>query len=142
MIPAANATRGDNTRDNVEMVEIFGATQLEPPHGTYTVKVTHKGDLLDGAGQVGAQNLSLVVSGAEALPAPDFRITLFETDGSGGYDLGWPTVVGGLYEVERSGDLVNWTFDQEVSPTSVFTVANVVPPASSTEHFYRIKRTK
>ena len=142
MIPAANATRGDNTRDNVEMVEIFGTTQLEPPHGTYTVKVTHKGDLVDAEGEIGAQNVSLVVSGAEAQPAPDFRITLFEDDGAGGYDLGWPTVVRGLYEVERSEDLVNWTFDQEVSPTAAFTVANVVPPSGSTEHFYRIKRTK
>ena len=49
----AAATTGDNFRDNVEVVEIGDA-----PAGQYTLQVTHKGTLVNGA-----QAFSLIVSG-------------------------------------------------------------------------------
>ncbi len=51
--PAIAATTGDNNTDNVEQVYI-----ASPAKGTYTLRVTHKGNLTGGA-----QNFSLVISG-------------------------------------------------------------------------------
>ncbi len=51
--PAANATRGDNTVDNVEQVLVSS-----PSAGVYTVRVSHKGSLTGGS-----QRYSLVITG-------------------------------------------------------------------------------
>lgn len=53
-VPSAAATRGDNTLDNVEKVELTDVT----PGETYTIEVTHKSTL-----QRGTQAFSLLVSG-------------------------------------------------------------------------------
>ena len=53
-LPAAAATKGDNIRDNVEQVYIANAT----PGKTYTIAVSHKGNL-----QRGPQAFSLIVTG-------------------------------------------------------------------------------
>lgn len=50
--PAAAATKGDNTVDNIEKTAVDG------PSGNYTVTVSHKGNLVGGS-----QNYSLIVSG-------------------------------------------------------------------------------
>ncbi|WP_158825159.1 S8 family serine peptidase [Mucilaginibacter lacusdianchii] len=52
--PSANATQGDNIRDNVEQVLIDGAT----PGKTYTITISHKGTL-----QGGSQAYSLIATG-------------------------------------------------------------------------------
>lgn len=52
--PAAAATTGDNTRDNVEKIQINDII----PGATYTIQITHKGTL-----QRGSQAYSLLVSG-------------------------------------------------------------------------------
>ncbi len=52
-LPAAAATTGDNSRDNVEQVVVYDA-----PAGSYSVDVMHKGTLQGGANQ----DYSLVVS--------------------------------------------------------------------------------
>jgi hypothetical protein len=75
--PAAAATRGDNFRDNVEQVKIDSADTC-----AYSVKVTHKGALLDGADQ----NYSLVVSVESPPPVGTF---LIDEDFSGGLPAGW-----------------------------------------------------
>ncbi|QJD95540.1 S8 family serine peptidase [Mucilaginibacter robiniae] len=52
--PSAAATKGDNSRDNVEQVYVDGAV----PGRTYTILVSHKGTL-----QSGSQPYSLIVTG-------------------------------------------------------------------------------
>jgi hypothetical protein len=52
--PSANATNGDNIRDNIEQVLIAGAT----PGKSYTIKVSHKGTL-----KTGSQAYSLICTG-------------------------------------------------------------------------------
>lgn len=54
IVPAAAATTGDNTRDNVEKVEIADVV----PGATYTITVSHKGTLTNNS-----QAYSLIVSG-------------------------------------------------------------------------------
>jgi hypothetical protein len=53
-VPGANATTGDNIRDNVEQVYIAGAV----PGKSYTITVTHKGTLTNTT-----QDFSLIVTG-------------------------------------------------------------------------------
>lgn len=54
-----NAVKEDNTVDNVEVIEILNPV----PGGTYTVTVTHKGNLRNFT----PQNYSLIISGANDL---------------------------------------------------------------------------
>lgn len=75
--PAAAATRGDNFRDNVEQVKIENADTC-----TYSVRVTHKGNLLDSA----AQDYSLIIS--MELPPPQGTLLIAE-DFSDGMPQGW-----------------------------------------------------
>jgi len=56
--PSAAATRGDNTRDNVEKIELTDVV----PGDSYTIEVTHKNTL-----QRGSQAYSLIVSGVGGL---------------------------------------------------------------------------
>ncbi len=53
--PSSAATTGDNTRDNVEQVQID-----QPSAGTYTIHITNKGSLVNGS-----QIVSLVISGLQ-----------------------------------------------------------------------------
>jgi hypothetical protein len=76
-VPAAAAMQGDNFRDNVEQVVAgaFGA-------GSYTVEITHKGQLTNGV-----QDYALVISVLSEPPTASG--TLFDVDFSGGLPAGW-----------------------------------------------------
>ena len=76
--PAAAATKGDNFRDNVEQVEVVGGGA-----GTYSITVSHKGNLLDGSNQA----YSLIIS--ETAPLPTGSNLLIDEDFSGGLPVGW-----------------------------------------------------
>ncbi len=59
--PASAATKGDNTVDNVEQVQIDAPTV----NGNYKIVITHKGTLKDeNGGEITSTNFGLVVSGA------------------------------------------------------------------------------
>lgn len=82
--PAAVATTGDNTRDNVEQVLIAA-----PQPGAYTITVKHKGTLFGSQ----AQNYSLIIGGIVGNPAASFSANVQSicagqsvqyTDNSGG----------------------------------------------------------
>ncbi|MHC4828152.1 MAG: PPC domain-containing protein, partial [Planctomycetota bacterium] len=62
--PAAAAARGDNFRDNVEVVAIDA-----PDPGIYTFRVTHKGTLTNGS-----QDFALIISGADGAGCPPGEI--------------------------------------------------------------------
>jgi hypothetical protein len=76
-VPAAAATQGDNFRDNVEQVVtgVLGA-------GSYTVEITHKGQLTNGS-----QDYALIISVLPEPPTPSGA--LFDVDFSGGLPAGW-----------------------------------------------------
>jgi PKD repeat protein len=61
--PAAIATTGDNTRDNVEQIVIAA-----PVSGAYTITVKHKGILFNNA----SQSYSLIIGGIVGNPASSF----------------------------------------------------------------------
>lgn len=74
--PAAAATTGDNNRDNVEQVLV-----ANPPAGTYTVSVSHKGGL-----QGSTQAYSLIVSGIS-----NYANLPYSTGFESGIDQYWQT---------------------------------------------------
>lgn len=64
--PSAPASTGNNRLDNIEKVFI-----ANPPAGTYTVQITHKGQLVNGS-----QDFSLVTSAGNQISCPTpFNIT-------------------------------------------------------------------
>lgn len=78
-IPSNPATKGDNSVDNVEKIEI------ENPQGEYTISVTHKGTL-----QNLSQDFSIVVSGvaeSEFTFAPDNIYKTFCNEDIGEFSL-------------------------------------------------------
>ncbi|MBT8053089.1 MAG: S8 family serine peptidase [Xanthomonadales bacterium] len=75
--PAAAATTGDNIRDNVEQVKVNSADTC-----AYTVRVAHKGTLLNSQ----KQEYSLIISVEAPPPAGVF---LIEEDFTGGMPAGW-----------------------------------------------------
>jgi len=92
--PAAPAARGDNVRDNVEQVVIYGADAAN-----YSVQVSHKGALLGNADQ----HYALIISIEPSLP-PSSGLVIDE-DFSGGFPAGWSvdTVRGIDWEVRAPG---------------------------------------
>ncbi|MEI7733617.1 MAG: S8 family serine peptidase [Verrucomicrobiota bacterium] len=86
---AAAATRGDDTRNNVEQVYI-----PNPTNGTYLVKVTHKGTLTN------SQWVSLLVNGNVAQEPPAFALNKILRTGTNAIAVGWPTVVGQRYQAQ------------------------------------------
>lgn len=74
--PSTPATKGDNTRDNVEKIEFSN-----PDPRTYKVVVSHKGTLKNSQ----PQNFSVVVSYTSNL---DTRVTYYWINGSGDWNDG------------------------------------------------------
>jgi len=86
-LPATNA---DNVLDNVEQVSI-----ANPTNGTYLVRVTHKGTLQNS----NAQWVSILVSGNTPQQAPQLRLNQFLLTSTNTIAIGWPAVVGQMYQV-------------------------------------------
>ncbi|MBT3193185.1 MAG: S8 family serine peptidase [Verrucomicrobia bacterium] len=124
----------DNSRDNVERVHVEDTT-----NGLYTARVTHKGSLSNGV-----QEVSIVITGNTPTNAPDFCITSIGTVGSNDVaELTWPGVVGGLYAVEMSTNLLlhpaGWTTGSVISANlEIMTSTNT--PSAGENRFYRIRR--
>lgn len=117
--PAAAATTGDNTRDNVEQIVIAA-----PAAGDYTITVSHKGSL-----QGGSQAYSLILSGLQEAEATITSVTLpsdtFSWTGTAvaTINLNRPAQSGGVTVNPRTSSLLN-------VPASV-----VIPEGASSANF-------
>jgi len=126
--------KGDNCRDNVERIYIE-----EPTNGVYTIQVTHKNSLSNGV-----QDVSIVVTGNSPTNAPDFEISSIGVDGSNGVvTLAWPGVVGALYSVDMSTNLMlhpgGWTTGTVMS-ANVESLSHTSAVHDSELRFHRIRR--
>ena len=129
--PVAAATTGDNTRDKVEQVVINA-----PSAGVYTVTVTHKGTLVDGA-----QTVSIVIDGNIATAAPTHQITSFVQTGTDKFTIVWPTVVGANYQIQSTTDFAQSSDEGgEISPLTTTTA--VALTGGAPHKFYRIIRQR
>lgn len=128
------ATTGDNIRDNVEQVVITNAAS-----DTYTVRVTHKGTLVDTNGVAASQRVSILVSGNIAQPKPPLLLASPLVVSSNQVALSWPSVVGFRYQLQHKDDLnvTNWTnIGGEVSATK--TNVAVTTAFTNANRFYRV----
>lgn len=124
--PASAATAGDNTRDNVEVVDI-----PVPAAGVYTVTVTHKGTLVNSD----PQNFSLIITG----PRHDHRMATFSVNGvwitgtnstNGTVTLDSPAPAGGISVYPRfpAGMLINGPINLAEGQTSKSFVIRATSP--------------
>ena len=132
--PATAATTGDNDIDNVEQVLITNPTAgME-----YTVRINHKGSLVNDQGNVFGQMVSIILSGNEVEEAPSFEIIELEPTGVDEYTLQFESVVGANYQLETSTDLVTFTpvggVINAIRPR-VFEPASA--PVANTKRFWR-----
>ncbi len=132
--PTNAATTGDNFRDNVEQVHIDS-----PSNGLYTVKVTHKGTLTNEM-----QDVSIIVTGNIASNVT-VQIADIERDSGGDRTVTWNSVVGSLYIVNASTNLVGtniWaqdSFDLPATKQSMSWVDGGSTNGLGILRFYRIK---
>ena len=134
--PSAGATKGDNFRDNVEQVVV-----PSPTNGTYLVQVTHKGHIVNAAGQSSAQWVSILTSGIQPQPMPPVQIVnAFAYSTNHLFALKWTSTVGLNYEILQTGDLTSASWQQAsdlISATKTNT-AFVLPAATTRNQFFRI----
>ena len=131
------ATAGDNFRDNAERVDIPA-----PTSGTYIVRVTHKGNLVNSSNVVSEQWVSILISGNIPQPQPDLVLDAPVVNGTNVF-LKWPSVVGRTYRVLYNDDLntSSWTdATGEISATK--TNVSVTVPASASQRFYRAQQVR
>lgn len=110
--PAAAATKGDNTRDNVEQIYIAA-----PTAGSYTLTVSHKGTLTGGS-----QSYSMILSGIVGKPAAAF--TASETIICNGTSVTYTDNSGG------NPSLRQWYFPGGNPSTSTAATVNVTYPTN------------
>jgi hypothetical protein len=123
------ATTGDDSTNNVEQVVVSNPGTS----GDYIVRVTYKGTLVNGY-----QWVSILLSG-NTIPAVDFRITNFIQQPDGSFIITWNAVVGAVYIVQVSSDLVNWQDALGPVSANLESMSMLVHP-SGPYSFYRIKR--
>jgi len=138
--PASAATKADNAVDNVEQVSISN-----PTNGTYLVRVTHKGNLLNDLGQTSYQNVSILLSGNIAQPPILPLITsIAAITTSNTAALKWSSDVGRVYRVQYRDDIASgsWQYGTgELSATKTNT-AVVLSVTGITNRFYRIAQVR
>jgi hypothetical protein len=138
--PTNAATTGDNNLDNVEQVSI-----PNPTSGTYQVRVTHKGNLLNDQRQVSYQNVSVLLSGNVPLRPtyPDIN-SIAWIGVSNLTALKWTSDVGRVYRVLYNNSLTstNWQWASgELSATKTNTVF-AVPFSGAQDQFYIVSQVR
>jgi hypothetical protein len=138
--PANAATTADNSVDNVEQVFM-----PSPSNGTYKVRVTHKGNLVNQLGQTNFQNVSIVLSGNIAQPPILPQITSISAlTVSNLVALKWASDVGRIYRVQSRDNLASGSWldtSGEVSATKTNT-AVVLYVGGVANQFYRIVQVR
>jgi hypothetical protein len=138
--PTNAATTGDNNVDNVEQVSV-----PNPSNGTYQIRVTHKGSLLNDLGQTNYQNVSILLSGNVAqspiLPQiSSMSVLTISNDAA----IKWASEVGRVYRVQYRTNLVSgsWQYASgELSATKTNTAFSA-SIAGVPNQFYRIVQVR
>lgn len=129
---SAVATTGDDNRNNVEQVRV-----AQPTNGTYLVRVTHKGNLQSNA----TQWVSILLSGVVPQQPPALAINQIVQTATNQIAIGWPAVVGQLYQVQSKADITatNWAnVDGIISARLTNVVVQIPMSATNSQQFYRV----
>jgi hypothetical protein len=136
---AAAVADGDNARDNVEQVLV----EAPVTGGSYTVQITHKGQLVDEDGLPSWQALSLIISGVAVEPAPELRISAAVLADPDHFAFAWASVVGAVYRIRTSVDLDAWTdATGDISATKTLTAVLIDIGTGGDRRFWRIVRIR
>lgn len=125
------ATTGDDITNNVEQIVINN-----PVAGAYRIRVDHKGNLSGST----PQWVSMTLSG-NTIPAVNFQVTTFQQvpANSGNWLIAFSSVPGGIYRLEGSSNLVNWTtIGGDISARAENTTVSTTSTAPSA--FFRFRR--
>ena len=128
-VRGAAATRGDDSRNNLEQVVIDNPITT----GDYIVRVTHKGTLVGGS-----QWASVMISG-NTIPTVDFKITSFILQPNGSFILTWNAVVGEMAKIQTGSLLTPWVDSTGFISANVDSMSELIYPNGPTE-FYRVAR--
>ncbi|MBN2704641.1 MAG: S8 family serine peptidase [Pontiellaceae bacterium] len=136
--PATAATTGDNYIDNTEQVLVSNPTAQE----TYTVRITHKNNLVDDVGNISDQAVSIILTGIVPESREGSWIEEFVADDTSEL-IGWSSVVGQNYLVQSTTDLTETWSDvsMEISASKTNTVWEESAPAATATRFYRLIET-
>jgi hypothetical protein len=129
---SALATTGDDSRNNVEQVFL-----AQPTNATYLVRVTHKGNLQSNA----TQWVSILLSGNVPQQPPPLVINQIVQTATNQIAIGWPAVVGQLYQVQSLNALgtTNWAnVDGIISARLTNVVVQIPLNATNSQQFYRV----
>lgn len=133
----AAATTGDDSRNNIEQVEI-DAPPVAGDNNPYIVRVTSKRALS------ASQSVSLIMSGNDIVNVP-FVVTQFAPQPNGQFIMSWSSTVGGEYTVQCTDNILGpWT-DADLTPVQQPILANqesisVTVTPSGPNQFYRVAR--
>jgi len=128
--PTNAATTGDNVRDNLEQVLITNTVA-----GSYLVRVTHKGALVNDAGQTNQQAISVLISGNVPLSRPALVLAQPVPVSTNQIALQWPSVVGSRYQVQYADFLAEPTTWANLGAEMSATKTNVAVTVWSTNAY-------
>ena len=149
--PSAPASKEYFSTENVQVIDVSSATAGE----VYTLRLNpypHNPSVSGTSWGEGALAVSIILSGAQAPPAAEFKITHVERVSTSPhvFSLEWPTIPGHFYRLETSTDLINWTRAKkpegagveigDLSPAGMTTTAEVLAESSNTRQFWRVKK--
>jgi hypothetical protein len=135
--PANAATRGDNTRDNLEQVLIDAP--VAGAQYVITVAPSAGENLVDETGAAAPQPFSVLISGTAVEHSTPIPITLTQT-GATTFDLTWAPLPGLIYDLETSDNLITWTtLQNDQSYTLTPNITSVTRSASEPKRFWRFK---
>lgn len=136
--PANAATRGDNTRDNVEQVVVDAPVA----GGSYTVTLapTAGETLVDETGAAAPQAFTVIITGIDAEHGNP-AVCLIQTSATT-YELEWVPLLGVSYDLETSTDLKAWTpLQSNVSFDSAPVFTPVTRNPAESKRFWRFKES-
>src|SRR5262249_10956033 len=114
---------------------------------TNIIRITHKGDLVDDQGQIGFQDVSIMLSGNTAQPPilPG-NCEIFADPDSGTVTLKWASDVGRVYRVQYLDSISdgsnNWQdASSELSATKTNT-AVTISTTNALNRFYRVAQVR
>lgn len=125
----------DDSTNNVEQVVVPTPTTS----GNYTIKVTHKNT---PAFSPNGQWVSLIISGISSPTQIPFSLTGIVQGTPGNASATLSTVPGGMYNIQGSPNLRDWTnIATNVNARSNTTTVPLTSPPGATSYFWRAGRT-
>lgn len=140
--PAALATTGINDRDNVEQVLI--ASPVASQQYEIVLSPAAGETFVDEDGNPAPQDVAVVISGIESNPSLELEISSVVRTDVDEFTVVWPALVGAVYQIQESDDLVTFSDlgGEVTAQTSLVALPITSDPSLEGNKFWRVKRIK